>query len=190
MLETPRMQQYDNRNNLLAADNQQERPEMESSTTTCTGPMYKCNDGHKRKTNRRMRDKPGYKWDNDCYAWVRIIELNKAMCSKCKEWKTLDNFASIKGKPYSLCKACQKLSKAVSRYKITRQEAERLYNLTCCQCCGRKFKNPQHKHLHHIPGKLVTCVCLTCNHLLRDESKEHMRRLNCILQFVINRDKI
>ena len=38
MLETPSMQQYAMRNNLLAAANQQGRPEREPSTTTRSAP--------------------------------------------------------------------------------------------------------------------------------------------------------
>ena len=40
MLETPSMLKYEIRDNLIAADNQQGRPEMEPSTTTRLAPNW------------------------------------------------------------------------------------------------------------------------------------------------------
>jgi hypothetical protein len=180
------MQQYDltARENLVAADNQQGRPgreiEREPSTTTCTAP----------KKQRKHKDTVGYHWSDSQERWVRTIKGGLAHCSDCNQWKPINDFASIRGKPYSYCKNCQRLHKAMSRYKITRDEAEKYYAARTCECCGCEFEKQTHKHIHHLGDKVIGVICLCCNHTLRDESPEHLRRLECCIRFAKQRVKI
>lgn len=182
------MQQYElnNRDNLVAADNQQGRLEREPSTTTRTAP----------KKQRKHKDSDGY---HSCVKlvngreqikWVRTVKNGNAHCSECNQWKPMEAFADVNGKPYSYCKGCQRLHKAMSRYNITLGEAKRFYESITCECCGSAFEKQAHKHIHHIGEQVIGVVCLHCNHLLRDESTEHLRRLECCIKFVKQRVKI
>lgn len=181
MLETPRMHRYASRDNLSAADNQQGRPIREPSTTTCPAP---------RRKRFTLRDNPGYIYDGQRQRWLRVIKDGLAWCCDCRSWKTLGEFADCKGQPYHYCKTCQRLHKAMYRYRISRKAAVRLYSVQECECCESVFKNQRHKHIHHIGKDVMGVVCLTCNHLLRDESTEHLRRLECCVEFIKNRVKI
>ena len=190
MLENPSMQQYDknNRDNLLAADNQQGRPETEPSTTTRTTPRKrKATD--KRSDQRCHKNCEGYSYSEN-NRWIRLIRDNCVWCMDCKEWKPIEQFARVKGKPYSYCKTCQRLHKAMNRYHVTRDQAVDLYTQTRCTCCNCKFERQTHQHIHHIDGGIVKLVCLFCNHILRDESPEHLHRLQCCIQFIKARKKI
>lgn len=176
------MQQYESkdRDNLSAADNQQERPgvDPESSTTICAAPR------------RKMREREGYEWDESKQRWVRIVRDGIAHCCDCQTWKTLDAFASVYGKPYQYCKACQRLHKAMSRYGVDREEAIRLYSIWKCECCGCEIEKQSHQHIHHVNGQVIGLVCLRCNHTLRDESPEHVARLRSCVRFIETRMKI
>ena len=181
MLETPSMHRYALRDNPCAADNQQGRPEREPSTTTRPAPK------RKRFT---LRDNPGYAYDFQRRRWLRVTKDDQAWCCDCQTWKFLAEFADCKGKPYYYCKTCQRLHKAMYRYRISRELATRFYAVQVCECCGSSFKNQQHKHIHHVNDKVIGVVCLTCNHLLRDESTYHLQRLKCCVTFIENRVKI
>lgn len=175
------MQQYAKRDNLFAADNQQGRPETEPSTTTRTAP---------RKPMRKHRNREGYRWNPLKKRWVRIITDNTAFCCDCSSWKRLSDFSSVNDRPYQYCKACQRLHKAMSRYKITREQAAELYSITTCQCCGAGITKKQHQHIHHVGDSVIGLVCLKCNHTLRDESIEHYHRLKSCVKFIESRMKI
>lgn len=181
------MQQYESidRDNLIAADNQQGRPKMESepSTTICTAPSRK-------KRKKRKNGGEGYEFDSQRRRWTRIIRDGKAWCCDCQLWKPLKGFACVKGKPYQYCKACQRLHKAMCRYGVSREEAQRLYSIWVCECCGAMIEKQQHQHIHHIENRVLGMVCLRCNHTLRDESPEHLYRLKCCVRFIETRMKI
>jgi len=182
MLETPCMHQYALRDNLCAADNQQGRPIREPSTTTCPAP--------KKRKRFTLRDNPGYAYNVQQHRWTRVMKDGYAWCCDCHSWKTIDAFACVKGQPYHYCKPCQRLRKAMYRYRIDRSTAVNLYAVQKCTCCGRNFKNRRHKHIHHLDAGVIGVVCLTCNHLLRDESNEHLQRLRCCVAFIEHRVKI
>lgn len=176
------MQQYESydRDNLIAADNQQGRPGTEPSTTIRTAP---------RKKMRKHRGREGYELDNQKRRWLRAIRNNTAWCCDCQTWKTLDEFARVNDRPYQYCKACQRLHKAMSRYGIDREEATRLYSTWVCECCGSMIEKQQHQHIHHVNNQVIGLVCLRCNHTLRDESPEHLHRLKSCVQFIENSDE-
>jgi hypothetical protein len=188
MLETPSMHQYDNhRDNLCAADNQQGRPAREPSTTTCAAPRKR----RKKLGQYRHSGGDGYRYDSTIKRWVRIIRDGQAWCCDCQQWFDLDQFCVINGtKPYQYCKACQRLHKAMSRYSVSREVASRLYSATVCECCGSEFEKQTHKHIHHTQDGVVGVVCITCNHLLRDESPSHIRKLLCCVKWLLSREKI
>jgi hypothetical protein len=181
MLETPSMHQYALRENLSAAVNQQGRPEREPSTTERPAP--------KRKRVATTTSE-GFHYDAPTRGWKRTIKDGHAWCTDCLTWKSVTEFCSVKGRPYHYCKVCQRLHKAMSRYSMARDDVVRLYAKSRCDCCGSRFKNQQHKHLHHVGGIVRGVVCLTCNHLLRDESVEHLQRLECCVRFIKDRVKI
>jgi hypothetical protein len=190
MLETPSMQQYDeNRENLFAADNQQGRPEMEPSTTKRTAPRKRKNT-HKRYTDRKHAKCEGYVYDESKKVWVRHTKGNCVWCMDCNQWKPIEFFANVNGKPYSYCKECQRIHKAMSRYHLNRQQVIELYSQTTCICCGCEFEKQTHQHIHHIDNMVIGLVCLRCNHTLRDESPEHLHRLLCCVRFIESRMKI
>jgi len=176
------MHQYAMRDNLSAADNQQGRPEREPSTTTRPAP-------HKKK-QRKHRKCDGYCWDLQHRRWVREIKNGSAFCCDCSLWKPIVAFANVRGKPYSYCRDCQRLHKAMSRYKVSRIEAARLYSVEMCECCDSVFLKQTHKHIHHLDSGVIGVVCLFCNHTLRDESTEHLRRLECCVKYIHQRVKI
>lgn len=182
MLETPSMHRYASRDNPCAAGNQQGRPEREPSTTTCPAP--------KKRKRFTLRDNPGYSYDKDRKRWLRTVQGGLAWCCDCRAWKSVDSFAVCRGVPYHYCKQCQRLHKAMYRYRIDRDTAVRLYAVQTCECCGSSFVKQQHKHIHHVNDCIIGVVCLTCNHILRDESSEHLRRLRCCVAFIQNRVKI
>jgi hypothetical protein len=175
------MHQYALRDNLSAADNQQGRPAREPSTTTRPAPK------RKRFT---LHDNPGYVYNIERRRWTRIVKYESAFCCDCQSWFPVGEFANIKGQPYHYCKTCQRLHKAMYRYKIDRSTAVQLYSTTACECCGSQFKNQQHKHIHHTDEGVVGLVCLTCNHLLRDESDAHLQRLKSCVKYIERRVKI
>jgi hypothetical protein len=178
----PEVRAMSRRDNPTGADNQQGRPAREPSTTTRTTPV---------KTEKRKRkDKPGYHWYLERQRWVRSIVDGKVHCCDCHRWLPLDAFCTVKDKPYTFCKACQRLHKAASRYGISLDEARRLYSATFCECCGADFVSQQSKHIHHIGSDVIGVLCLTCNHLIRDESPEHLRRIKACVAFIENRVKI
>jgi len=171
------MQQYESkdRDNLFAAENQQGRPmELEPSTTIRTAP---------KKRRPRVTSK-GYYRKNGTGGWRRIITDTEAYCSNCDSFKPLNAFSKINGKPDPACKECRRLIKASFRYKISQDIAALLYSADTCECCGRKFEKQTHKHIHHVGKEVKGIVCLYCNHILRDCSPEHLRRLQCCVEFI------
>ena len=171
------MQQYESidRKNLFAADNQQGRPmELEPSTTIRTTPEKK----------RTIKDSKGYYFNKDKCVWMRIITDTEAYCNNCNSFKPLNDFVSTKGKLQSNCKACRKLIKAANRYEISQKFAAYLYSINQCECCGCEFEKETHKHIHHTETGVKGIVCLYCNHVLRDCSTEHLRRLQCCVEFI------
>jgi hypothetical protein len=189
MLETPSMQQYNEScENLLAADDQQGRPEAEPSTTTRTAPNNEHKLTDSQTTKRQYKNRAGYILAGT--VWVRELRDGYAQCRDCINWKPIDQFSNVKGIPYTYCKVCQRIHKAMSRYTLTREQVVSFYSGNTCECCGSKFKNQQHKHIHHNTSGVVGLVCLTCNHTLRDESPEHLYRLKCCVRFIEDRVKI
>ena len=177
MLETPSMQQYESkdRDKLLAADNQQGRPkELEPSTTIRTAP----------KKQGKVKDSNGYYFNEAKCVWMRIITDTEAFCMNCNSFKPLLTFGKTKGKLSSNCKDCRRLIKASHRYGISQDDAALLYSATTCECCDREFEKRSHKHIHHVGAEVKGVVCLYCNHVLRDSSTEHLRRLQCCVEFI------
>ena len=162
--------------NPSGADNQQARSHGRASTTTCTAPQLK---------RGKHKGQEGYKWCDLRLRWVREIRDNLARCSHCGKWKILGSFTMSRSIPDSICKECRRFQKAASRYKISIDEARQLYAKEQCDCCGAFFEKQTHKHIHHIGDTVRGIVCLYCNHTLRDESPEHLRRLKCCVDFVI-----
>lgn len=171
------MQQYESkdRDNLLAADNQQGRPmETEPSTTIRTAPKKQGNVKHSK----------GYYFNESKRVWMRIITDTEAFCMNCDSFKPLSDFGMTKGRIQSNCKECRRLIKASHRYGISQDDAALLYSATLCACCGREFEKRTHKHIHHVGSEVKGIVCLYCNHVLRDCSTEHLRRLKCCVEFI------
>ena len=177
MLETPSMQQYESkdRDNLFAADNQQGRPtELEPSTTIRTAPKKKWT----------VKDSKGYYFNETQRVWMRIVTDTEAYCKNCDSLKSLDEFTLVKGSPDRACKKCKRLIKAAHRYNISQALASLLYSAEICECCGKEFEKQTHKHIHHVGEEVKGIVCLYCNHVLRDCSKEHLHRLQCCVEFI------
>ena len=190
MLETPSMQQYASRDNLLAADNQQGRLEREPSTTICTASIKRRNSNRQKAQQAHIAEEPGYFYDPASKNWKRKINGDLVWCNFCRQWKPRDCFSTMKGKPNTYCKACCRIRKAMWRYSIDRETAIKLYEINLCECCGLPFEKQTHKHIHHTEDGVIGVVCLYCNHTLRNESPEHLHRLECCVKFIKNRVKI
>jgi hypothetical protein len=153
---------------------------MKSSTTT------------RPAARKQVARSEGYHFDRELNVWKKLIVDGKQFCIFCNTWKPLDDYSrrnGLKNKINTYCKACQRIRKAMHRYSLTAEQVTALYSKQSCDCCGSAFKTQQQQHIHHVGDKVLGAVCLTCNHLLRDQSEEHPHRLQCVVEFA-NRVKI
>lgn len=105
-------------------------------------------------------------------------------CSFCKEAKTLDNFDKNGKYLYSICKDCKRLKTACRRYKISIEAVEFLFAFENCMCCGVKFKSTRLRHIHHIYDGVRGVVCQRCNHVLGQETKDDLKRIQSCIDFI------
>lgn len=112
------------------------------------------------------------------------IVNSKKLCSRCRQWKHIDNFRkgySTQGLQCS-CNKCGKQYQKIS-YTIIKMEFVLAYG-GCCQCCGETrlslltiehIKNKGHKLIYDVTYQLMyrlkvlrwpegyTCLCYNCN---------------------------
>ena len=107
-------------------------------------------------------------------------------CSKCREVKTMDQFAVYKGKPHCQCKSCQRSSNNAYRiknperarrmvanatlrrkYGITIEQYERMFvrQNGVCAICSRMSLNGRTLDVdhNHNTGQVRGLLCPKCN---------------------------
>jgi hypothetical protein len=110
--------------------------------------------------------------------------LNTKQCSHCLDVKELSFFDKNGIYTYTVCKACKKLKSAARRYGVPIQEIERLYAHSHCMCCGDKFKNNYHQHIHHTIRGIQGVLCRPCNRIVGKQSEIDVYRIEKCLEFM------
>lgn len=111
----------------------------------------------------------------------------KYTCTECDTSKPKEAFYLSKrnrrGLEY-ICKACKAIQSAVRRYNIPKTEVEQLYKHPSCMCCETDFKDKKLRHIHHVGDTIRGIVCLSCNHILGQESDVDQKRIQACLDFI------
>lgn len=81
----------------------------------------------------------------------------------------------------SCCSDCRRIKGAVHTYKITKEEAIKLYSQTNCEICNIDFsttKKSGHIDHDHETGEIKGVLCVNCNSALGkfQESTELLQR--------------
>lgn len=105
-------------------------------------------------------------------------------CSFCKEVKPLDNFDKNGKYLYSVCKSCKRLKSACRRYNLSIETVEFLFAFENCMCCNSEFKSTRLRHIHHTDEGVRGVVCQRCNHVLGQETKEDLKRIQSCIEFI------
>ena len=105
-------------------------------------------------------------------------------CSFCKEVKTLDNFDKNGKHTYSVCKQCKRLKTAARRYNLSIENVEFLFSFKNCMCCNKKFKSERFRHIHHTCDGVRGIICQRCNHVLGQETKFDLMRIQSCIKFI------
>jgi hypothetical protein len=90
---------------------------------------------------------------------------HRVNCSRCNKIKTEEE-VKCNGWTFE-CKDCRIVTKNIYKYKITRKESERLYNIVNCKICNVKFTEKGGRrrvidHCHHT-NKVRGSICRNCN---------------------------
>ncbi|RLE45812.1 hypothetical protein DRJ25_05125 [Candidatus Woesearchaeota archaeon] len=105
-------------------------------------------------------------------------------CSFCKEAKTLDKFDKNGKYLYSVCKDCKRLKTVCRRYNLSIKDVEFLFAFKNCMCCDEPFKSTRLRHIHHTSSGVRGIVCQRCNHVLGQETKEDLYRIQSCIEFI------
>lgn len=138
---------------------------------------YNCNDCKKQFTENTIPER-------------RIIINNEKYCSKCKKFKSILRFKTVKTKLCSQCKDCDsKESKARYRnHNITESQFNDLLNSQKNKCliCGNIFKSNRHTYVdhNHENNKNRGLLCPKCNVLL-GACNDNIKILNNAIEYLI-----
>ena len=86
-------------------------------------------------------------------------------CSRCNKVKT-DEELECNNWTFE-CRCCRIITKNIYKYKITREESERLYSILSCEICEIEFTEIGGRrrvidHCHNT-GKIRGAICRNCN---------------------------
>lgn len=110
--------------------------------------------------------------------------VSSKQCSRCSKIKSLDYFDRNGSRLYSICKPCRRICSAARRYDCPESKIKELYSKQHCECCGDKFRDNYHQHIHHVGETIRGVVCRPCNRVLGDESQTIARRITSCLKFM------
>lgn len=90
---------------------------------------------------------------------------HRVNCSRCNKIKTEEE---VKCNNWTFeCKDCRVITKNIYKYRITRKESERLYNIVNCEICETEFTEIGGRrrvidHCHDT-NKVRGSICRNCN---------------------------
>jgi len=83
-----------------------------------------------------------------------------------------------------ICKPCKSIDINARRYGVSESFIEYLYSHEHCMCCGEKFVSNKQRHIHHTDDGVQGLICLHCNHILGQETKVDLQRINQALTYI------